>query len=351
MHFIYKDLPKDVLFTRLLKLATEKKDEIIVDDHSQDVQFSYRQIVHGTSTLLQKLQGLDKSTLKEPGKVYVAVLAPNGYEFIIAVLAVLAYGGVVVPMPTGALPEEAAYMLQQCNARFLLVSPKQKDLGVRIQDHFTIPTFTIDGQAPDEDLLPITSYTLNESMVVAEDCPSIVFFTSGTTGPPKGVLHARRTINKYARMAEAGPNDELCLIPSGAFWSVYFTKVFQMLLSGVRIEIHNFGRNYNLIWEKLREQNITKTVLSPTFWYGMMHHFLEHLAQLPKPELEEYINGVRYLRDACATGAMPSKKVKDFWKDLRDGRPLKVLYGSTETQEISICDGELDTTKVRRDLF
>lgn len=242
-------------------------------------------------------------------------------------------------------------MLQQCDARFLLVSPKQTDLGVRIQNHFTIPTFTIDSQARDEDLLPITAYTLNDSMVVTEDCPSIVFFTSGTTGPPKGVLHARRTINKYARMAEAGLNDELCLIPSGAFWSVYFTKVFQMLLTGVRIEIHNFGRNYNLIWEKLREKNITKTVLSPTFWYGMMHHFEEHLKKLPKSEMEEYINGVQYIRDACATGAMPSTKLKEFWKDLRDGKPLKVLYGSTETQEISICEGQMDTTQVRRDFF
>jgi malonyl-CoA/methylmalonyl-CoA synthetase len=239
-------------------------------------------------------------------------------------------------------------MLQQCKASYLLVGPEQVDLGRRVQEEVSIPTFLIQGQVQDDSVLQSTKvYTLDPSLAVDEDCPSILFFTSGTTGPPKGVLHARKTINKYARMAEAGPNDEVCLIPSGAFWSVYFTKVFQMLLTGVRIEIQNFGRNYNLIWDKLREKTATKIVLSPTFWYGMMHYYQESISKLPEPVVREYVEGVQYLRDACATGAMPSAKLKEFWQKLRGGRPLKVLYGSTETQEISVCDGDLDITEVR----
>jgi malonyl-CoA/methylmalonyl-CoA synthetase len=232
-------------------------------------------------------------------------------------------------------------MLQQCNASYLLVGPEQVELGRRIQEEVSIPTFLIPSQVQDDSVLQSTKvYTLDPSLAVDEDCPSILFFTSGTTGAPKGVLHARKTINKYARMAEAGPNDEVCLIPSGAFWSVYFTKVFQMLLTGVRIEIQNFGRNYNLIWDKLREKTATKIVLSPTFWYGMMHYYQESISKLPQPIIREYIDGVQYLRDACATGAMPSAKLKEFWQNLRGGRPLKVLYGS-------ICDGDLDITEVR----
>jgi malonyl-CoA/methylmalonyl-CoA synthetase len=83
----------------LLKIARRRDSEIIVDDFSRRTQFSYRQILDGTVKLKLKLQAvLDKSTLKKPGGVYIALLAPNGYEFIIGVLAVLAIGGVVVPM-------------------------------------------------------------------------------------------------------------------------------------------------------------------------------------------------------------------------------------------------------------
>ncbi|KAM0405808.1 hypothetical protein ACHAQC_000897 [Fusarium culmorum] len=337
------NLPEDVLFSRLLKLANEYQDQVIVDDHSHDTQFGYRHVLDGTSKLLQRLRSLHGSTPDQDEDLYVGVLAPNGYEFIISVLAVLAFGAVVVPMR--ALPLEAAYMLEQCNAKYLLASPEHVDLGTRIQAEVEIPLIPIDSQGETDALLPIEAYSLDTSIRVAEDRPSVLFFTSGTTGAPKGVLHSRKTINKYARMAEAGPNDDICLIPSGAFWSVYFTKVFQMLLTGVRIEIQNFGRNYNLIWEKFRERTATKIVLSPTFWYGMMHYFQENISKLPEDVVKEYIEGAIHLREATATGAMPSRRLKEFWRDLRRGKSLRVLYGSTESQETLICSGEVEFTE------
>ena len=98
MQLQLKNLPDDVLFSRLLKLATQKRDEVIVDDRSHGTQFGYRHILHGTVKLFEKLRGLDECVLDKQGDLYIAVLAPNGYEFIVAVLAVLALGGVVVPM-------------------------------------------------------------------------------------------------------------------------------------------------------------------------------------------------------------------------------------------------------------
>jgi malonyl-CoA/methylmalonyl-CoA synthetase len=98
MHLQHRTLPNDILFFRLLKLAIEKEDQVIVDDCSHGAQFGYRHILHGTSKLLQKLQRLDEHPLDHGENVYIGVLAPNGFEFIVAVLAVLAFGGVVVPM-------------------------------------------------------------------------------------------------------------------------------------------------------------------------------------------------------------------------------------------------------------
>ncbi|KHN97578.1 AMP-dependent synthetase/ligase [Metarhizium album ARSEF 1941] len=342
-------LPDDPIFSRLLQLATRRDGQVIVNDCSRGTQFGYGHILHGTLSLIQKLQRLlNRSTLDNRGGFYIAVLAPNGYEFIVAVLAALALGGVAVPMPTGALPAEAAHLLRQCGACCVLVGPEHVDLLTQIQNEVEIASLIISGQVNDVNkLLPVRSYTLDPGLAVPEDCPSILFYTSGTSGPPKGVLHARRTVNKYARLEEMGPNDDICIIPRGAFWSVYFTKLFQMLLTGVRVEIHNFGRNYDLIWEKLRERTGTGIVLSPTFWYGMMQFFQKHISKLPESVVNQYVEGARYLRDASATGAMPSSHVKQFWKDLRGGRPLKVQYGSTETQEISLCHEDSGSVEVR----
>ena len=94
-------LPDDPLFSKLLKIATQRGgDRVIVDDCSRGARFGYRPILHGTVMLRQKLHDLlDRSISANPrGGFFVALLAPNGYEFIVGTLAVLALGGVVVPM-------------------------------------------------------------------------------------------------------------------------------------------------------------------------------------------------------------------------------------------------------------
>jgi malonyl-CoA/methylmalonyl-CoA synthetase len=206
-----------------------------------------------------------------------------------------------------------------------------------VAEGLSITSLAIESQSADPtNLPPVTQYSLDATLALASETPSILFFTSGTTGPPKGVLHARRTINKYALASATEAQDEICLIPRGTFWSIYFTKLFQMLLLGVRIEIQNFGRNYDLIWEKFRQKGGTKIVLSPTFWHGMMTHYKTHIALLEEGERAQYVEGFRFLRDVYVTGAMPSAGLKEFWRGLRGGRPLKVLYGTTETQEIAV---------------
>lgn len=92
-------LPDDVLYSKLLTVASQQGDRIIVDDRSRDTQFGYPDILNGTATLKRQLQQLlDPSILEKRGDFFVALLAPNGYEFIVGVLATLALGGVVVPV-------------------------------------------------------------------------------------------------------------------------------------------------------------------------------------------------------------------------------------------------------------
>ena len=63
--------------------------------------------------------------------------------------------------------------------------------------------------------------------------------------------------------------------------------------------------------------------------------------------MREYVEGFRYLRDVGMTGAMPSNRLREFWLELGGGRPLKVQYGITETQEISVWEEGSGTSEVR----
>lgn len=98
-HSLRPSLPDDVLYSKLLQVASEQGDRTIVDDRSRNTQFGYLDILNGIASLKQQLQDqLDASILERPGEFFVALLAPNGYEFIVGVLATLAIGGVVVPV-------------------------------------------------------------------------------------------------------------------------------------------------------------------------------------------------------------------------------------------------------------
>ena len=119
-----------------------------------------------------------------------------------------------------------------------------------------------------------------------------------------------------------------------------------MLLLGIRIEIQNFGRDYRRIWERFRERTGTKIILSATFWFGLMRCFEEELLGLEQSVVGEYVEGFRYLRDVGVTGAVPSRRLREFWQNLGRGRPLKVQYGITETQEISVSDDSEGTVDV-----
>ncbi|KID76798.1 AMP-dependent synthetase/ligase, partial [Metarhizium majus ARSEF 297] len=105
-------LPDDPIFSRLVQLATRRDGQVIVDDRSRGTQFGYGHILHGTVDLVQKLQRLlSRNVLDNRGGFYIAVLAPNSYEFIVAVLAVLALGGVAVPMRESVHPVAAKHVV------------------------------------------------------------------------------------------------------------------------------------------------------------------------------------------------------------------------------------------------
>lgn len=104
-------LPKDPIFSRLVEQLKECDQRVILDDRNRGLEVSYHQLLHGTVRLREKLREvLDCNDLARPGTFFIAVLAPNSYEFIISLLAVLAIGGVVVPIrESSSLWEQLAF--------------------------------------------------------------------------------------------------------------------------------------------------------------------------------------------------------------------------------------------------
>ncbi|TDV49877.1 acyl-CoA synthetase (AMP-forming)/AMP-acid ligase II [Actinophytocola oryzae] len=123
----------------------------------------------------------------------VAVWAPNSAEWIVAAFGLLTAGGVLVPINTRLRPAEAADVVVRSGAKAVLV---RKDfLGMDFTGPPGVPTIDL-----------ASGFLASGSPLVREssgDDVCDIFFTSGTTGRPKGVLmtHAQ-TLRLYAEWCD-----------------------------------------------------------------------------------------------------------------------------------------------------
>ena len=93
-------LPNSPLFGQLLRHAYRKR--LAIRDVNLDLDKTYADVlVDAVKLRARMMDGLSyevKHALEKDDEVFVGVLAQGGYEYVVAVLAVLALGAAVVPM-------------------------------------------------------------------------------------------------------------------------------------------------------------------------------------------------------------------------------------------------------------
>jgi long-chain acyl-CoA synthetase len=142
----------------------------------------------------------------------VTILSTMREEWDIAEKAVLSAGGVAVGCCHSNTPSQVAYVLRHSGSRFLIVENREKwdkVLQVREDLERVKRCIVIDPRGTEgEDLLTFRDVLelgrrereeheaewLRRSSSVRADDPAILFYTSGTTGPPKGAMLSHRNV-------------------------------------------------------------------------------------------------------------------------------------------------------------
>ncbi|MGW0173800.1 class I adenylate-forming enzyme family protein [Rhodococcus sp. NPDC003322] len=132
----------------------------------------------------------------------VGILAANTVEWVIAFWATQSLGAIAVGLNAWWVPREIAYGIELTTPKVLIADAKR--VALLDEAETGVPVLTMEQDVPR--LIEAHRGAALRTAEVAEDDPSVILFTSGTSGKPKGALHSQRNllaVADYHRYSDA----------------------------------------------------------------------------------------------------------------------------------------------------
>lgn len=326
-------LPNFPLFSRVLSHAHHQPELIAV--RGKNVSASYGRLcsdIIRVRRLLQEQQPTQssESLVRQPPAFY-GLQCPGSYEFAIGFLAILACGGIVVPISPLAAENEIKHAVGTCEIRTVLttkVSPSVID-GVT----FVAISRYLNEPSPDFEDISISCVDSLDPQG-----PGLTILTSGTTGPPKACLLPREMLNAGAQVIadhyKLTRDDAVlhCLPVHHA--AGILISFLPYLLVGACVEFSSGSFDPAFVWSRWRHQTLTAFTGVPTMYSRLMQHYETTIASQPSHILQDFLDGVRSLRLLISgTSAIPQPLVAK-WTRLTGGNRILERYGTTEFSAI-----------------
>ncbi len=210
----------------LLSKASRLQGNRLAIQHGEQ-QLTYAELNQRVGQLARALQSLGVC----PGD-RVVLVQRNGPAMFETLFACFRAGAAVVPVNVRLHPEEVAFICQDCKAKVLVATGEYATSA--LQAHKQMPELQLFGvesiaDAFDYETLLSASDSMNADAEVDPDDLAWLFYTSGTTGKPKGAMlthrnllammmnyYSQRRNECYSAHAQFRSPDGLCLDPAPA---------------------------------------------------------------------------------------------------------------------------------------
>ena len=270
----------------------------------------------------------------------VAVLSPNTPAMLESQFGIPAAGGVVVNVNTRLSATEVDHILQHSEAQLLLADEQFRALVEETSFPPDRVQWIKDSGGPDDPYeLFLADADARRPFVVeppaSEDQPLSINYTSGTTGPPKGVVYSHRHayLSAIGQIVESGMRyDSAILWSLPVFHAHGWGYVWSVTAMGGK-HVCQRDVDYAQIWNLLEAEQITHHNGAPVVHTNVAFHPRAHT-------LAKTVT-------AMVSGAPASTKLFARLRGL-NFHPVHI-YGLTETGSTTVCAwrGEWEHLDVR----
>lgn len=319
-------------FTEFFEAQVDKSPARIASIF-QDRECTYRQLNSRANRAARVLieHGVGAETL-------VVTFADRGLDYLTAIIAVLKAGGAFLPLSPDHPNDRAARILMQCQAPVALV-------GRRYTKHFDDVLEQLPGNHHPkvlsiEKLLMEKRSATNLPTRYSPDNIANVFFTSGSTGHPKGAViqHNGMLNHILAKIQELGLSGaDIVAQDADQTFDIWVWQSFAPLMVGgcVHVFDNDVARDPIELLRKVAQHGITVLEVSPSVLAAMMLDFVGREPELPN---------LSRLRRLLSSGEALTPTLCLQWFHYYPHIPLLNMWGATE------CSDDVTHAHVRKPL-
>lgn len=285
---------------------------IVEDDTLGTSSITFAELAQRTDAFAQVLRNLG---VKVGDRVLIRL--PNSLDYPIAFLGAMKMGAISVPTSTLLTAEEVAYLAKDSGAVVLVTDAAAweamaaqitqnaadivnlKQVLLTQTEQAVIPNATLHVQNLEDCMRNIDS--VEPAYVSKSDEPAYLVYTSGTTGYPKGVLHAHRALLGRQPAAQYWFNYshqvQDRIMHSGKFnWTyVLGTGLMDPLYLGKTVIVHE-GKNDAQKWlDLIQKHQATIFIGVPTIYRQLIQKTTATQADIPS--LRHYMSAGEHLSD------------------------------------------------------
>ena len=301
-----------------LGTPVEKRTAMIVEDDAAGTSsITYGALAERTSRFAQLLRNLGVASGDR-----VLVRLPNSIDYPTAFLGTLKRGALAVPTSTLLTAEEVRYLVEDSGAAALVIDPPAwQAMRAKLEGAGNLRHVILAGEELDRSLGNVGVVEPAEQTLA--DDPAYLVYTSGTTGFPKGVLHAHRSLAGRAPASkywfDFDPASVDRIVHSGKFnWTYVLGSALMDPLARGKTVIAHEGRNDAATWPRLIAKH------AATIFIGVPTVYRQILQKTPFTKKD-----VPTLRHCMSAGEHLSDEVFAQWKE-RFGLDIYEAVGMSE---------------------